>query len=561
MGINNIVEKTGKLIAVFLGIIVISFFGNDLKVNAAGEEYAYFTIEKFVLGQGYVLEPTKIKIGQNEYVSDVLSRLADEKGLTLESRSSSYGYYLSGIKDCDSKIYNIPSILLLNCSADLEEYTYEGEFTNVDDSTDLEEFKFTPFSGWVYFVNDEWQFVGMGNRVLHSNEVVRLKFTIALGDSGWGMDASKQMTFPDESDLIRILADLKIYLKENPDDDLEEIYQKSLLIMSDLDATVKNVDKLTEYMKDFNEALTDNDKDRILEIKEDIEELEKVVKANDVSRIINLIPETLTLDTMYTVKKALEAYDALDEDSRYYITENTYNALLEGKKQLESLNEQIEREKKLKEAAQKVIDKINSIGSVTLNKKNKINEARKAYDALEKDAKKLIDSTILKKLSNAESKLAKLIKESEQISLKKGSGFYVNGYKYIVTGVLKKNPTVTVTAYKNKNLKTIKVADTVKYKKITFKVTAIAKNAFKNQKKALSAVIGKNVISIGKEAFMGDAKLKKITIKSLNLKKVDSKALKSIYKNAIIKVPVKKYTAYKKLFKGKGQLKTVKFVK
>ena len=37
-----------------------------------------------------------------------------------------------------------------------------------------------------------------------------------------------------------------------------------------------------------------------------------------------------------------------------------------------------------------------------------------------------------------------------------------------------------------------------------------------------------------------------------------AKALKGINKKAVIKVPAKKLKVYKKLFKGKGQAKTVK---
>jgi hypothetical protein len=88
-------------------------------------------------------------------------------------------------------------------------------------------------------------------------------------------------------------------------------------------------------------------------------------------------------------------------------------------------------------------------------------------------------------------------------------------------------------------------------------VTAIANSAFKNNKKLTSVVIGKNVVSVGKEAFKGCTKLKKLTVKSVGLKKVGKNALKGINKKAVIKVPKKKLKTYKKIFKGKGQKSTV----
>ena len=96
---------------------------------------------------------------------------------------------------------------------------------------------------------------------------------------------------------------------------------------------------------------------------------------------------------------------------------------------------------------------------------------------------------------------------------------------------------------------------------MSYKVTAIDKNAFKSKKKLKSVTIGKYVKSIGASAFAKDGKLSKITIKSTVLKKVGSKAFSGINKKAKIKVPAKKLKAYKKLLKNKGQSKSVKIVK
>ena len=89
-------------------------------------------------------------------------------------------------------------------------------------------------------------------------------------------------------------------------------------------------------------------------------------------------------------------------------------------------------------------------------------------------------------------------------------------------------------------------------------VTSIANGAFQSLPSLKKAVIGKNVTSIGKKAFYGDKKLKSIQVKGTALKKVGSKALKNIAAKAVIKVPKSKKKAYVKIFKGKGQKKTVK---
>lgn len=132
----------------------------------------------------------------------------------------------------------------------------------------------------------------------------------------------------------------------------------------------------------------------------------------------------------------------------------------------------------------------------------------------------------------------------------------VKGMKYRVTNAEKKQ----ACAYgaENKNLRTITVASKVTINGVSCQVTAVANNAFANLKKAAKAVIGSNVTTIGKKAFYGDKKLKKITVKSKKLKSIGKGALKGISAKAVVKVPKAKRKAYNKLFKGKGQKKSVK---
>ena len=125
---------------------------------------------------------------------------------------------------------------------------------------------------------------------------------------------------------------------------------------------------------------------------------------------------------------------------------------------------------------------------------------------------------------------------------------------YKVTSADKTNPTVEYTAPVNKNAKSVTIPATIKVNGITYKVTSIAKNAFKNNKKLTKIIIGKNVASIGAKAFYGCKKLKSITIKTTKLtgKKVGKQVFKKIHAKATIKVPKSKFKAYKKMLKAKG---------
>ena len=145
--------------------------------------------------------------------------------------------------------------------------------------------------------------------------------------------------------------------------------------------------------------------------------------------------------------------------------------------------------------------------------------------------------------------------------------------------------TVTITKAKSNKAKKITVPDSVKLGGVSDKVTAVADAAFKNNKQVTSVKVGKNVESIGKNAFAGCTKLKTVSLNSTKLKKIGNKAfynckkltkitikstaltavgknaLKGIDKKAQIKVPAKKLKKYKGLLAKKGQAKSVKIKK
>lgn len=169
--------------------------------------------------------------------------------------------------------------------------------------------------------------------------------------------------------------------------------------------------------------------------------------------------------------------------------------------------------------------------------------------------------------------------------------------------------TVQYVKYSGNNSKSISIPATVTYRNVKYKVTGIAANAFKNNKKIIKVTIGSNVKTIGshafyncknlskltigknvttignnafakcvkltkvtipdkvskigKQAFYGCRKLKNITIKTTKLtgKRVGSRAFKGIQANVTIKAPAKKLKAYKSLLKKKGVSSRANFKK
>ena len=142
-------------------------------------------------------------------------------------------------------------------------------------------------------------------------------------------------------------------------------------------------------------------------------------------------------------------------------------------------------------------------------------------------------------------------------------------------------PIVEYSGTTNKKAKKITVPDTVTFSGVTYKVESIGAGAFIKNKKITSVTIGVNVkeikknafagctslktvnckstvlVKIGANAFKGDGKLTKITLKTTLLKKskVGSNAIKGTSKKLKISAPKKVRKSYLKIFKAKGNKK------
>ncbi len=104
---------------------------------------------------------------------------------------------------------------------------------------------------------------------------------------------------------------------------------------------------------------------------------------------------------------------------------------------------------------------------------------------------------------------------------------------------------------------------TVKIGGVTYKVTGIAKNAFRKNRNIKRLTIEVNVEKIGAQAFCGCKNLKTIIIKTTKLKekKIGARAFEDIRLNATVKLPKKKFKAYKAMLKKKGMGTKVNFKK
>ncbi|WP_026490894.1 leucine-rich repeat protein [Butyrivibrio sp. XPD2002] len=137
---------------------------------------------------------------------------------------------------------------------------------------------------------------------------------------------------------------------------------------------------------------------------------------------------------------------------------------------------------------------------------------------------------------------------------------YMTGYEFEADGIKYRvsNTKGNLTAlYLTKGVKTVNVPDSVVYSGYTMNVTDIAPFFIRGNKKVKNVTVGKNVTTIGKQAFWNCKKLKKVKIKSTKVTSFGRKAFGKDAKDFYVKTPKSSKKNYEKLF-TKSSIKGIK---
>lgn len=134
----------------------------------------------------------------------------------------------------------------------------------------------------------------------------------------------------------------------------------------------------------------------------------------------------------------------------------------------------------------------------------------------------------------------------------------ITGMRYKIVANNASLHTVSFIGCKTNKVTKIDIPNYIVYQGVKFDVVAVDRKACKNYKKLRQIVIGKNIKSIGAQAFYGCNHLQKITVKTKKLTKktLGTKAFYKVgssnYKKLKIKVPAKQKQLYKKIFYQRG---------
>lgn len=129
---------------------------------------------------------------------------------------------------------------------------------------------------------------------------------------------------------------------------------------------------------------------------------------------------------------------------------------------------------------------------------------------------------------------------------------------YKVTANSKANKTVEYTRPKKGTKGAVSIPGTVTIGKVTYKVTSIARNAFKNNRKITRVKMGSNILNIGANAFYGCSRLTSVTI-GKNVTTIGNQAFYKCTRLVKVTIPAKVKKIGEKAFYGCKKLKNVTF--
>ena len=186
------------------------FFQKDVKA-AEKTGTVTFSIERFTIGQGYLIEPCQGDIYDTDNIASVVDRVLTQEGYGYENKGKIQdGFYLEQIYYADTGRLKIPSIISngqlkpiknannqiiaipTNTKNDGNPYGDEkGHYA-------LGEFAYCNMSGWMYTVNNVFP-TGMSLVKPKDGDIIRLQFTLY----GYGRDLGEKPADEEDNNYLK----------------------------------------------------------------------------------------------------------------------------------------------------------------------------------------------------------------------------------------------------------------------------------------------------------------------------------------------------------------------
>ena len=300
---RNTVKKAMSIaIAVSMTTSIATVGYNKIQAQETNKTVT-FSVEKFTIGQGYVVEPVSVEVSDDMTISDVFEKVMNEKEIKYTG-SKNYGYlYLQSIENADTGIIDIPEEIAKMPSYE-SSYEYEGEtYTtsysapsnekndgNTQPNNGLGEYSYNSMAGWMISVNGDND---NGNLtpadIVKDGDVIRYQFSVY----GWGADVGlsnyagmEPLKVADKTTLTKELAKInknKAVWMNN--ENVKTAYENAIKVATKLMATQDEVDEVVaELKKAENETTTGQDATTVQATTTEIQTLGKAT-VNSVKKV------------------------------------------------------------------------------------------------------------------------------------------------------------------------------------------------------------------------------------------------------------------------------------
>lgn len=218
------------------------------------------SMEKFTLGQGYIIEPILVKVNENARASLVITELLKERYPQVPqpwkmTGSLEEAFYLSAVYDPNRDMPTVPGYILDKASIDFNGETDEW----------LGEFDYCTTSGWMYAVNGKFPSVGAADWQFHDGDVVRWQFTLYGYGSDLGADneewGAENITNVGNKDALTWTVAVCNGIYDRTLLTSNRSYENALAVLEDMEASQEQVDAALAALKGDGPRFRDVTKD------------------------------------------------------------------------------------------------------------------------------------------------------------------------------------------------------------------------------------------------------------------------------------------------------------
>ena len=336
-----------------------------------------FSMDAFVVGLGYLIEPIKVDVIKGDNAAYHLDRVLQDYGFEYGNTGKlESGFYLSSISGevLSERPPNPPSVILDKLNERGEVIPDIGNYD--PESYGLGEFDFNHMSGWMYSVNNVFPNVGFDSKYLLDGDIMRVQFTVAYGSDiggGYAMgggDDSQFFPLVNKDYLTEAIAEInsspaRAELLSN--DSLAAAYENGLAVLSTVDADQVMIDDALAQINYIRNAI-------------------------DIEQQIDNLPEVdfISLNDEITLQTVRAAYEALNEQARNYVFNIAKLESLELQLQILKDNESVSHKQEQADQVSAQIDALPALENLQFSDEGAIQLVVNAYNLLSKDAQKLV---------------------------------------------------------------------------------------------------------------------------------------------------------------------------